>query len=78
LLALLQSQLEQESLSVLQTVEHVMHKVETQHLELQDNLSIWLHTVEDQHRVTDSLVHADQEQMILQELAQAEAVKENG
>jgi len=78
LLALLQSQLEQESLLVSQAVEHVMHKVETQHLELQDSHSIWLHMVEDQHKVMVNLVHVVQEQIILQELAQVAEVKENG
>jgi hypothetical protein len=55
-----------------------MHKVETQHLELQVNLSTWLHTVEVQHRVMDNLVHVDQVQIILQELAQVAEVKVTG
>ena len=55
-----------------------MHKVGTQHLELQDSHSIWLHTAEVHHKATDNLVHADLEQITLQELAQAEAVKVNG
>jgi hypothetical protein len=62
----------------LQTVEHVINKVETQHLELQVSHSIWLHTVEDQHKEMDNLEIADQEQTTLQELAQAEADKVNG
>lgn len=64
--------------SVLQTAEVVITKAETQHLELQVSHSIWLHTVEVQHKETDSLVHVDQEQIILQEEAQAEADKETG
>jgi hypothetical protein len=71
-------QLEQEFLLVLQTVEHVINKVETQHSELQDSHFTWLHTVEAQHRVMGNLAHADQEQTILQELAQVEADKANG
>jgi hypothetical protein len=70
--------LDQEFLLELQAVEHVINKVETQHLEHQDNLFIWLHTVEDQHKVTDSLVQTAQEPIIEQELVQAEAVKVTG
>ena len=62
----------------LQTVEHVMLREETLHLELQDSHSIWLHTEEVQHREMDSLVHADLEQITLQGLAQEEAVKALG
>jgi hypothetical protein len=69
---------ELESQLVLQMVEHVMHKVETQHLELRDNHSIWLHTAEAQLKVMDNLATAVQEQITLQELAQAEADKATG
>jgi hypothetical protein len=55
-----------------------MHKVETQHLELQVKHFTWLHMVEVQHKVTVSLVQMDQGLTIEQELAQVEAVKENG
>jgi hypothetical protein len=69
---------ELESQLVLQMVEHVMHKVETQHLELRDSHSIWLHTAEAQLKVMDNLVHVDLEQITLQELAQEEADKATG
>jgi hypothetical protein len=69
---------ELESQLVLQMVEHVMHRVETQHSELQDSHSIWLHTAEAQLKVMDNLVHVDLEQITLQELAQAEADKATG
>jgi hypothetical protein len=62
----------------LQMAEHVMHKVETQHLELRDSHSTWLHTAEAQLKVMDNLVHVDLEQITLQELAQAEADKATG
>jgi hypothetical protein len=55
-----------------------MHKVETQHLELQDSHSTWLHTAEDQHKVTDNLVQMERELKIEQELAQEEAAKVTG
>jgi Cdc6-like AAA superfamily ATPase len=55
-----------------------MHRVETQHLELQDSHSTWLHTAEVQHKATDNQETVVQEQITLTELAQAEAVKVNG
>jgi hypothetical protein len=58
--------------------EHVMHKVETQHLELRDSHSIWLHTVEDQHKEMDSLGLWVQVLKIGLELAQAAADKVTG
>jgi hypothetical protein len=63
---------------VLQTAEHAISKVETQHLEHQDNHSTWLHTVEAQHKVMGNLAHVAQEQTTLQELAQAAADRVNG
>jgi hypothetical protein len=63
---------------VSEAAEAATAKVETQHLELQDNHFTWLHTVEAQHRVTDSLVQWDQVLKTKQELAQAEAAKVNG
>lgn len=64
--------------SVLQTVEVAITKAETQHLEPMDSLFTWLHTVEVQHKETDSLEIVDQEQITLQEEAQAAADKETG
>jgi hypothetical protein len=61
----------------LEMAEHVMHKVETQHSELQDNHFTWLHTAEEQLLVMVSQVHVDLEQTILLELAQAEGDKDN-
>ena len=55
-----------------------MHRVETQHLELQDNHFTWLHTAEEQHKVTDSRVQMVQELKIEQELVQAEVAKVTG
>ena len=55
-----------------------MHRVETQHLELQDSHSIWLHTAEDQLKVMDSQVQMAQELTIEQESAQVVADKVTG
>jgi hypothetical protein len=62
----------------LHQVEHVEHKVEIQHLELQVSHFIWLHTAEVQHREMGSLVHVGQEQIILQELDLVVADKVTG
>jgi hypothetical protein len=59
-------------------VEHVITKVETQHSELQDSHSTWLHTVEDQHKEMDSLGLWVQVLIIGLELAQAAADKVTG
>jgi hypothetical protein len=66
------------SLLELVAVEDVMVRAETLHLEHQDSRSIWLHTVEDLLKEMVSLDLWVQEQITEQELAQAEAVKENG
>ena len=55
-----------------------MHKVETQHLEQQDNHSIWLHTAEVQHREMDNLVQMAQEPATKLVLAQEAEVKVTG
>jgi hypothetical protein len=55
-----------------------MVKEETLHSELQASHFTWLHTVEDQHRVTDSLDQWVQELTIELELVLEEAVKETG
>jgi hypothetical protein len=55
-----------------------MHRVETQHLELQDSHSIWLHTAEVLHKVTDNQVQMVQELTTEQELAQVAEDKVNG
>jgi hypothetical protein len=52
--------------------------VETQHLELQDSHSIWLHTAEVLHKVTDNQVQMVQELTTEQELAQVAEDKVNG
>jgi hypothetical protein len=70
--------LELEFLLVLQMVEHVINKVETQHSELQDSHSTWLHTVEAQHRVMGNLAQMAQALATEQESAQAEADKVHG
>jgi preprotein translocase subunit SecD len=59
-------------------VEHVITRVETQLLELQVSHSTWLHTAEDQLKVTDNQVQTAQVLTIEQELAQAEADRANG
>jgi SMC interacting uncharacterized protein involved in chromosome segregation len=55
-----------------------MHRVETQHLELQDSHSIWLHTAEVLHKVTDNQVQMVQELTTEQELVQAAEGRANG